>query len=154
MFRFLSLSKSKAAAGIAVLAGSLLAAQFSPTVAQQVKPSSRQFVEATPALPEETESVDGTTILLATGAIASAVGIGLKVSQNHNAGNRSGSLQNQTILSQASRKLQRRLLLLLHEDRQAATRLLAQAKLNHPHKSTDWYVEKVIYDLERDRGRY
>ncbi|MBD2019412.1 hypothetical protein H6F43_04335, partial [Leptolyngbya sp. FACHB-36] len=59
--------------------------------------------------------------------------------------------RNPTRLDQASRKLQRRLLTLLHDDRQAADRLLAQVKLRHPDRSTDWCVEKVIYDLERDR---
>ena len=33
-----------------------------------------------------------------------------------------------------------------------ARRLLAQAKEKYPGKSDRWYVEKVIYDLERDRA--
>ena len=43
---------------------------------------------------------------------------------------------------------------LLHDDRETANRLLSQAKLKHPNKSVDWYADKVIYDLERDRGSY
>lgn len=71
---------------------------------------------------------------------------------------------NQTVLSlgtedvisinQASRKLQQKLLRLLHDDRDTASRLLSQIKIKNPNRSVDWYVEKVIYDLERDRGTY
>lgn len=53
--------------------------------------------------------------------------------------------------NQASHKLQKRLMTLLHNDRQAANRLLNQAQWRYPNRSTDWYVDKVIYDLERDR---
>ena len=71
---------------------------------------------------------------------------------------------NQTVLSlgtedvisldKASRKLQQKLLRLLHDDRDTASRLLSQIKIKNPNKSINWYVEKVIYDLERDRGTY
>lgn len=33
-----------------------------------------------------------------------------------------------------------------------ARRLLEQAKFKYPGKSDRWYVEKIIYDLERDRA--
>lgn len=33
-----------------------------------------------------------------------------------------------------------------------AKRMLDQARLKYPGKSDRWYVEKVIYDLERDHG--
>lgn len=33
-----------------------------------------------------------------------------------------------------------------------AKRLLEQAKFKYPDKSDRWYVEKIIYDLERDRA--
>lgn len=46
---------------------------------------------------------------------------------------------------------QRRLMLLLHDDRRAAHRLLTQVRLKYPGKSETWYWEKVIFDLERDR---
>ncbi|WP_416675499.1 hypothetical protein [Egbenema bharatensis] len=46
---------------------------------------------------------------------------------------------------------QRRLMLLLHDDRRAAERLLTQVRLKYPGKSETWYWEKVIFDLERDR---
>jgi hypothetical protein len=51
----------------------------------------------------------------------------------------------------ANPKLQRQLVRLLREDRQAADRLVKSAELKHPGHSADWYVEKVIYDLSRDR---
>lgn len=43
-------------------------------------------------------------------------------------------------------------------DRKLAARLLENAKFRYPGKSDRWYVEKIIYDLERDgagsaRGR-
>lgn len=56
--------------------------------------------------------------------------------------------------SQAKRSLQRQLLRLLHEDQATANRLFQQATLKYPGQTSNWYVEKVIYDLERDRGRY
>ncbi len=37
-------------------------------------------------------------------------------------------------------------------NRSLAKRLLEQAKVKYPGKSERWYVEKVIYDLERDRA--
>jgi len=53
-----------------------------------------------------------------------------------------------------SRNLQIKLLRLLNGDRHTANRLIALAKTRNPSKSIDWCVEKVIFDLQRDRGRY
>jgi hypothetical protein len=36
-------------------------------------------------------------------------------------------------------------------DRERAERLVNQAKKKHPEMSEDWYWEKAIADLERDR---
>ncbi len=55
-------------------------------------------------------------------------------------------------LDQASPKLQKKLLILLHNDRTTANRLLAYTKQKNPHQSVNWAMEKVIYDLERDRA--
>ncbi len=55
--------------------------------------------------------------------------------------------------SRASRHLQTKLLKLMHGDHQGAERLIQQAKLKYGGKSEDWYCEKVIFDLERDRWR-
>lgn len=54
-------------------------------------------------------------------------------------------------LQQSLIEKEKELLLLLQGNRQAAERLLAQAKANNPGESRDWYFDKVIYDLTRDR---
>ena len=43
---------------------------------------------------------------------------------------------------------------LLHSDRELAMRLISQVKRKNSHRSMNWCVEKVIYDIERDRGKY
>jgi len=48
-----------------------------------------------------------------------------------------------------SRKLQKKLMRLLHDDRDTANRLISQVKMKKSNKSS---MLKVIYDLERDRG--
>ena len=55
-------------------------------------------------------------------------------------------------IDKASPKLQKKLLILLHNDRPTANRLLAYTKQNNPQQSVNWAMEKVIYDLERDRA--
>jgi len=47
------------------------------------------------------------------------------------------------------RELRRKLLNLVHYD--TADRLIDSAKRQHPGKSERWYLEKVIYDLQRGR---
>jgi hypothetical protein len=39
----------------------------------------------------------------------------------------------------------------LGNNRQVVDRLLKQARLKYPGKSEQWYWEKVLYDIERDR---
>ncbi|TAF51800.1 MAG: hypothetical protein EAZ61_09790 [Oscillatoriales cyanobacterium] len=46
---------------------------------------------------------------------------------------------------------QQHLLNLLHDDRAKACRLLEATRRRHPRCSINWYFEKTIYDLERDR---
>jgi uncharacterized protein HemY len=53
----------------------------------------------------------------------------------------------------ASHHLQAKLLNLMNGDRKGAERLIRQARLKYSGKSDNWYVEKVIFDLERDRWR-
>lgn len=48
-------------------------------------------------------------------------------------------------------EIQRKLLGLTAYDRQIAIRLVNQLKLRNPGLPEDWYWEKAIYDLERDR---
>ncbi|MBD2243215.1 hypothetical protein [Nostoc sp. FACHB-888] len=50
-----------------------------------------------------------------------------------------------------NRQLQSDLLALLRGDVRTAKRLLRQQRQNCPGRSDNWYLEKVIYDLERDR---
>ncbi|NJK63090.1 MAG: hypothetical protein HC921_10795 [Synechococcaceae cyanobacterium SM2_3_1] len=46
--------------------------------------------------------------------------------------------------------LQQRLQTLVHGDWDLAERLLTQVRLTYPGHEEDWYLEKVIHDLERD----
>ncbi|WP_242063488.1 hypothetical protein [Nostoc sp. FACHB-892] len=50
-----------------------------------------------------------------------------------------------------NRALQSDLLTLLKGDVATAKRLLLQQRRRKPGQSDNWYLEKVIYDLERDR---
>ena len=112
------------------------------------------------------EKLGGARLLLGLALGAGAVGVALntkrgrepfnldftahRVGSNPNLSSKESSLR----IEQASGKLQKKLLRLLHDDRDTANRLLAQVKGKNPYKSVDWCVEKVIYDLERDRGGY
>lgn len=55
---------------------------------------------------------------------------------------------------QIDRLLLLRMMELLHSDRELAMRLISQVKRKNPNRSMNWCVEKVIYDLERDRSSY
>ncbi len=50
-----------------------------------------------------------------------------------------------------NRSLETRLILLLRNDIQAAHRLVGSARRQHPGRQENWYWEKAIADLERDR---
>ena len=109
---------------------------------------------------EAAEKIDSTAIL-GLAALGGGVAIALSAKKAKNAsksssrhtGFKSSLDEESTIrIEQANRKLQKKLLRLLHDERDTANRLLYQVKLKNPNRSVDWYVEKVIYDLERDRG--
>ena len=108
--------------------------------------------------PEFTDKLGSTGTMLAIAAIGGgAVGLILnakktkiKTSSTFSPKNTANTVS----IAQASRKLQKELLRLLHDDRNTANRLLSQVKINNPNKSINWCIEKVIYDLERDRGAY
>jgi tetratricopeptide (TPR) repeat protein len=51
-----------------------------------------------------------------------------------------------------SNPLRQRLLMLVGGQWALAERLIEQAKYYYPNMDEDWYLEKVIYDLERDRN--
>lgn len=57
-------------------------------------------------------------------------------------------------IEQAPQQLQNKVLLLLNGDRNTANRLLNLVKSHNPQKSVQWCVEKVIFDLQRDRSGY
>lgn len=102
--------------------------------------------------PGEAENAGGVGIPLAiaaAGGVAAAVILGTRKANNPF---KSFQGKGSTIqIDQASPKLQKQLLRLLHNDRDTASRLLAQIKLHNPNQSVNWAAEKVIYDLERDR---
>jgi tetratricopeptide (TPR) repeat protein len=55
---------------------------------------------------------------------------------------------------EVNRLLLVRVMELLHSDRELAMRLISQVKQKNSNRSMNWCIEKVIYDLERDRGKY
>ncbi|RUR83476.1 hypothetical protein ACF3DV_15165 [Chlorogloeopsis fritschii PCC 9212] len=139
-------------------AASLLATGLASGMAPQNQQQMSQLAVASSVNNELNESEEqgsnSTLMLVALVAGGIATGVMLSKKGNRRQNNFSfGEQQTSTIrLEQASRKLQRKLINLLHDDRDAATRLLNQAKQKNPNKTIDWYAEKVIYDLERDRG--
>jgi len=106
------------------------------------------------------EKVDpAARIMLGLAVVGGAIGVALST-RNANSPLKSSSkfssksTENTIRIDQASRDLQKKLLRLLHDERDTANRLLSQVKVNNPNRSINWCVEKVIYDLERDRGSY
>lgn len=61
------------------------------------------------------------------------------------------SKRHQGGLGRKGYSLQKKLLRMLHHDQATVDRLLRAAEYRHPGRSQQWYLEKVIYDLERDR---
>lgn len=103
------------------------------------------------------EKLGGARVLLAVAAVGGTVGIILsarKVILKSTTIPHFNTTEDLISINQASRKLQKQVLRLLHDDQATANRLLSQVKIKNPNRSIDWCVEKVIYDLERDRGRY
>jgi hypothetical protein len=48
-------------------------------------------------------------------------------------------------------RVRRRAMTLLNNDEPTAQRLLASLRERYPDKTEQWYWEKMLYDLERDR---
>jgi hypothetical protein len=136
------------------IVGSLLVAEAMPAPQanlMQLRPNTEEVRQS------EGSEVNGGAVL-AIAALGSA-GIGIALTAAHEL-NRPGkqriaqqrSTQNsQPAALKANPQLRRKLQRLLPEDRRIAERLITQIALKHPGKSADWYVEKVIYDLQRDR---
>jgi hypothetical protein len=66
-----------------------------------------------------------------------------------NLGGRRGNAGNNNVSPQVRRKLLR----LLGNHQPTVDRLVDQARWKNPGESEQWYWEKVLYDLERDRWR-
>lgn len=98
---------------------------------------------------DEAEKLLGLT-LLGAGAAGIIWGVNRKNKQSLP---NSSRLENALSIDKANPQLRQKLLRLMHNDRAGANRLLTGAKLNNPNRSINWLAEKVIYDLERDRGR-
>lgn len=105
---------------------------------------------------EVVEQIDPTGLMLGLFVLGSvAVVVTLSTQQGNNRSITKISQQSKAytiLLKQASPRLQQKLLRLLHNDWDTANRLLSKVKMKNPNKSVNWYVEKVIYDLERDRA--
>lgn len=134
---------------------------------QWVQASTSVLADSSSTTPEVTEKVDPAAIMLGLAAVGGgAIGVALSArnaknpfksssTPYHSSSRLSPKSEENTIrLDRASRKLQKKLMRLLHDDRDTANRLVSQVKMKNPNRSIDWYVDKVIYDLERDRGAY
>ena len=140
---------------VAGAVASLLTAPFLSTTAPLMKSQMPQLDTSSPTTPEVAKLVDPAKIIFGLAVVGSGAAAIFastkKVSQHSLPSTR--SQENTIRLNQASPKLQKKLLTLLHNDTDTANRLVAQAKRKDPTRSINWYVEKAIYDLERDRGR-
>lgn len=143
----------------------------SPTPQILQRTESQRTGQAEPFRVEGTENgVNGEAILAIAIAGSAGIGLGLSALVERDRNSRQHSVQSssrrgsttashQPALSsinvaQVRRPLQRKLLRLLNGDQKAATRLLTHTSLKYPGNTLDWYAEKAIYDLERDRGKY
>ncbi|MGJ5676514.1 MAG: hypothetical protein ACR9NN_23410 [Nostochopsis sp.] len=163
MFHTFSVHKSVDALKVLAtgVVSSLLVFQLAPTIAQRVEQPVIEFADSSSTTPTVVTPQDNQSKLWLVAAVVGgvAIGVGLKDRGNRQANaidsaSFAGSKTGIISFEQASRKLQNRLMTLLHNDRQAAKRLFTQAQLKFPNKTADWYVDKVIYDLERDRGGF
>lgn len=162
MFRFAtSTFASKFSLLTCALVGSVAATAL-PSAAISATDSQLVQLEGSGYPAEETMPIDRLAVMAI--ALGSTVALGLTLNsvlaRNHltdlgaRIASQSQSRSESVSFSQAKRPLQRQLLRLLHEDQATANRLFQQATLKYPGQTPNWYAEKVIYDLERDRGRY
>jgi hypothetical protein len=134
---------------LAGIVGSVLVVEAMPA------PRTETLMQMTRPNTEEVQGVNGAAVL-AIAALGSA-GVGVALTALHERNRLSSKRTSNRRFSaptgsaRANPKLQRKLLRLLHEDARVADRLITQASFKYPGKAPDWYVEKVIYDLERDR---
>jgi hypothetical protein len=130
------------------IVGSLLVAEAMPNPQanlMQLRPSAEEVREA--------GEVNGGAVLAIAALGSAGIGIALTAAHELSRPGKQGStpVRSQPAAIKANPQLRRKLQRLLPEDRRIAERLITQIALKHPGKSADWYVEKVIYDLQRDR---
>lgn len=77
--------------------------------------------------------------------------IGFQSSRQKPQPSRRGKWSKSYLNDPKNRALQHELLSLLHGDTPTAKRLLKQQRQMHPGQSDNWYLEKVIDDIKRDR---
>ncbi|OKH54301.1 hypothetical protein NIES2101_08060 [Calothrix sp. HK-06] len=106
----------------------------------------------------EAEQASQVGLLLSAAAV---IGLGVGTLQANKSTNKAGASyspqqykqdNNIITIDQVNSRLRSQLLSLLHRDIQGINRLLNQAKFKYPNRTNNWYAEKVIYDLTRDRG--
>jgi uncharacterized protein HemX len=135
----------------------LLAGIISSVLVAEAMPAPRTetLMQLTRPKTEEVQEVNGAAVLAIAALGSAGIGVALTAVHERNRPSRKRSSRHRfstsTNVAKANSKLKRKLLRLLHEDKRAADRLITQASLRYPGKAPDWYVEKVIYDLERDR---
>jgi folylpolyglutamate synthase/dihydropteroate synthase len=135
---------------LAATTATVLAINFVPSRIQQIDVNQAQIAQLeAPTLPSVEQ--ENKTPLLLLAIAAGAAGLVLSFQNfGNNTSRQKQSANNSIYLNQANSKQRKLLLRLLHNDVQAANRLLAFQAQKHPSKSIDWYMEKVIYDLQRD----
>jgi hypothetical protein len=90
--------------------------------------------------------------------IAGAIAIwglwwGIKKWQRHKFRHRLGLSLGAPTIGKVAPQTRQKLLKLLGNNQATADRLIGHAKLRNPGEPEQWYWEKVLYDLERDRWR-
>lgn len=151
-------------AAIAAILGAQISSSSLPinaqSVTREVEQSHREILTAQVygSNPNDNNRLDPNLMIALAGLGGGAVAIALAAKNNGHfksqPRSRPVAVGGSISIEQGSRHLQKRLLSLLHDERDTANRLLSQAQRKNPRQSVDWYMEKVIYDLKRDRGGY
>jgi hypothetical protein len=59
---------------------------------------------------------------------------------------------NITIINQVHPETRKRAIVLAGNNMDVIERLINSVRLNHPDRSEQWYWDKILYDMERDRN--
>ncbi len=146
--RFSSQSQHRAPRWLVPVLGSMLVLPILPAAFDLPNLSTRQS-QLSPSVEEPISNTERTAAAWVIGGLGLGIlGLAWKSTQQSSV---AGSARMGRTAAGANRSLQRQLLSLLHNDAQAAERLIRQTQVNHPGRSIDWCAEKVLYDLQRDR---